>query len=117
MLKDRREWIIEQKQMTFKTPDDIKPFYDRFNVDTPMSPEEQAAKDAADEEEGGKKKGNKKDKGAKGKGKGKKKKGGDDDGKEQIVKIGPSEVVQRFDDHYNDFNDLWVARDEKDNYT
>ena len=100
MLKDRRIWVNEQRQMNLgKVPEDIKAFYDRFNVETPLSPEEQAAKDAADEEGGGKKgKGKKKEE------KGKKKKGkkgkGDDDGDEASVKIGPSEVVQKFDEQY-----------------
>lgn len=94
MLKDRRLWVTEQRQMNLgKVPEDIKPFYDRFNVESPLSPEEQAAKDAADEEGGGKKGKGKK----KAEEKGKKKKGkkgkGDDDGDEASAKLGPSEVV------------------------
>lgn len=79
MLQQRRDWITEQKAATNKIPDDIKPFYDRFNVETPLSPEEEAARKAEEEEEGGKKK-KKGDKAKKKKGK-KGKKGDDDDGK------------------------------------
>lgn len=67
------------------------------------------------EEEESKKKGKKKDE-KKDKGKKKKKKGdsGDDD-KKAIVKIGPSEVVQKFDQFYEDFNNVWSTRDESTN--
>jgi len=57
MLKDRRDWINEYRQNHMgKIPDEIKPFYDRFNVEAPLSPEEEEAKRLADEEEKGKKK-------------------------------------------------------------
>jgi hypothetical protein len=101
MKKDRREWINEYKAMNLgKIPDDIKPFYDRFNTETPLSPEEEAAKKASEDEEKdkkGKKKGEKKKDGKKGK-KGGKKGGDGDDGSAAIVKVGPSEVVQKFDE-------------------
>jgi len=92
MLQERREWIQEQKAIANgKVPQDIAKFYERNNLQEPLSPEEQAAKDAEDEAGGKKgKKDKKKEK------KGKKKKGGDDDDK-QIAKIGPSEVVLKFD--------------------
>jgi hypothetical protein len=32
------------------------------------------------------------------------------------VKIGPSEVVQKFDEFYEDYNDVWANRDETENY-
>ena len=112
MLKERREWVLEKRQNNLgKVPDDIKPFYERFNVETPLSPEEQAAKDAEDEEGGGK--GKKKDKKAPKK---KGKKGAKEDGEEAPVKIGPSEVVQKFDEQFLDFTNDWVALDETDNY-
>ena len=103
MLKDRREWINEQRINNLgKLPKDIKPFYDRFNVETPLSPEEEAAKKAADEEE----KGAKKKKGEKKK-KEKKKKGKKDDGDEKPAKVlfGPTEVVQKFDEFYGNYNE------------
>ena len=93
MLKERRTWVNDAREKALgKVPEDIKPFYDRFNVETPLSPDEQAAKDAADEEGAGKKKGKKKEEKGKKK-KGKKGKGGDDDGDAATAKIGPSEVV------------------------
>jgi len=71
MLKDRREWVNDYKQNNQnKIPDEIKPFYERLNVETPLSPEEEEAKAAADEEggkKGKKKKEEKKKKGKKGK--------------------------------------------------
>lgn len=98
MLKERRDWITDYRKNNLgKIPDDLEAFHNRFKVETPLSPEEQAAKDAAEEEEAAKKKKGKKDGkkgGAKGgKGKGKKKKGDDDDGKPAVVKIGPTETV------------------------
>ena len=72
MLKDRREWVNDFKtNNNNKVPDEIKPFYERLNVETPLSPEEEEAKAAADEEGGkkGKKKKEEKKKGKKGKGK------------------------------------------------
>ena len=96
-----------------KVPEEIKPFYDRFNVEAPLSPEEEEAKRLAEEEE----KGKKKKKGEKKKAKGKKKKGGkDDDDAVQIIKIGTSEITQKFDEQYELYNDCWVSRDETDNY-
>lgn len=80
MLKDRREWITENKQMNNnKIPEDIKPFYERNNVETPLSPEEEEAKAAAEEDGGKKGKKKKEEKKKKGK-KGKKGKGGGGDG-------------------------------------
>ena len=56
MLKERREWIQEQKVITNgKVPADIAKFYERNNLETPLSPEEEAAKKAAEEAEKGKK--------------------------------------------------------------
>ena len=113
MLKERRDWINEYRQNHMnKIPDDIKPFYDRFNVEAPLSPEDEEAKRLAEEEEKGKKK-------KKGEKKAKKKKGKkskDDDGGVQIIKIGASEVVQKFDEQYDDYTESWVNRDETDNY-
>ena len=85
---ERREWVNNFKQNNQnKVPDEIKPFYDRFNVEAPLSPEEEEAKRLEEEEAAGKKKkkGEKKKKGKKGK--------GDDDGAPAIIKIGTSEIV------------------------
>lgn len=94
MLKERREWVNEQKAMTYKLPEDCKGFYERFNVETPLSPEEEAAKQAAAEEEAKAKGAKKGDKKKPDKAKGKKKKGGgDEDDAPAIVKIGITEAV------------------------
>jgi SpoVK/Ycf46/Vps4 family AAA+-type ATPase len=117
MLKDRREWVNDFKtNNNNKVPDEIKPFYERLNVETPLSPEEEEAKAAA-EEDGGKKGKKKKEEKKKGKkGKGKKGKGGGDDEGAQVIKIGTSEIVQKFDEQYDDYNENWVNRDETENY-
>ena len=70
-----------------------------------------------DDDEAGKKD-KKKKKGEKkaGKGKGKGKKGKDkEDEKEKLLKIGPSEVVQKFDNFYEEYNGDWANRDEREN--
>lgn len=116
MKKDRRDWIHEYKALhANKPPDDLKGFYERFNVETPLSPEEEELKKLQDEEDAKNKKKKKKEAKKDGKGK-KKKKGDDDDEKKQVVKIGPSEVVQKFDDFYEDYNEVWANRDESENY-
>ena len=81
-------------------------------METPLSPEEEEAKKAAEEAEKGKK--GKKDK-KDGKKKGKKGKGDDDEGK-QVAKIGPSEVVLKFDEFYKAYNLDWANRDETKNH-
>ncbi len=111
MLKQRREWIQWYRANFGKVPDNLEKFYQKNNLETPLSPEEEEKK-AAEEEDGKKKKG--KDKG---KGKGKKKGGGgdDDDAGEKLLKIGPTEVVQKFDEFYEDYSTEWANRDERDN--
>ena len=45
MMKERRDWIQEYKALhANKPPEDLKAFYERFNVETPLSPEEEEAK-------------------------------------------------------------------------
>ena len=91
MLKERRDWIQDQKAMLGgKPPKDLAKFYERGNLEAPLTPDEEAAKKAEEEAAAGKK--GKKE--AKKEKKGKGKKGDkDDDGSKQIAKIGPSEVV------------------------
>jgi len=93
MLGERREWVNDMRGKNLgKPPEDCKAFYDRLNVEAPLSPEDEAAR-AAEEEEAAAAKGKKK-KGEKKKEKKKKgKKDKDDDGKPQTVNIGPSEIV------------------------
>ena len=82
-----------------------------MKTETPLSPEEEEAKRLEEEEKGKKKK-----KGEKKKAKKKGKKGDKDDDKVQTVKIGPSEVVQKFDEFYEDYNNVWANKDEVENY-
>lgn len=110
MLQERRVWIQEQKAISNgKVPADIAKFYERNNLETPLTEEEEAAKAAAEEGKGKGKKEKKKEKK-----KGKKGKGDDDDSK-QIAKIGPSEVVLKFETFYGDYNLDWANRDETKN--
>ena len=114
MLKQRRDWVQWYRTNFSKLPENLEKFYQKNNLETPLSPEEEE-KAKAEEEDGKKGKKGGKDKG-KGKGKGKKGGGGDDDdGGEKLLKIGPTEVVQKFDEFYEDYTNEWANRDERDN--
>jgi hypothetical protein len=121
MLKERRDWIQDSKaDHGGKPPDDLKDFHNRFNVETPLSPEEEEAKKLEDEEaaKGKKKKKDDKKKDTKGK---KKKKGGkgdddDNDPTKNLAMIGPSEVVQKFDEFHQEYNEEWGNKDEAENF-
>jgi len=96
-----------------KPPPDIKEFYNRFAVTTPGTGE------GDDDDEGGgakKEAKGKKDKGKKEKGK--KKKGGkkDKEDKDEVIKIGPTEVITKFEEQQEEYIDNWQNRDETDNY-
>jgi len=107
-LKKRRDWIQNfRRDFPGKFPDDVSKYYEKDNVkeDKKEGEEEDDDKPA----KGKKKKGEKK-KGKKGK-KGK----GDDDEKEKLIKIGPSEIIQKFDEFYGEYNNEWARRDENDN--
>lgn len=97
-------------------PDDITKFYERFNVEDALSPEDEAAARAAEEEAG--KKGKTKDKKGDKKGKGKKgvKASGEEDPTKGAAKMGTTECARKFDEQYKEFNEDWVTRDETDNY-
>lgn len=69
----------------------------------------------AEDEASSGKKGKKEAKKKEGKKKGKGDKDKDDDSK-NVAKIGPSEVVLKFDEFYLDYNTTWATRDETDNY-
>lgn len=112
MMKVRREWINEQRQMAGKIPDDIAKFYERFNVEAPLSPEEEAQKKLEEEEAAAKKKKKKAQKAKKKKGK----KDKEEDPSKKAAKIQTTEVIRRFDEQYKEFNEDWVNRDETDNY-
>lgn len=88
MLKERRDWILEQQAITGKPPADFEKFYEKVEVD-PDAPAEDEAAPAG-------KKGKEAKKGGKG--------GGEDDEKEdKLAKIGPNELVQKFEVYYNDY--------------
>jgi IQ and AAA domain-containing protein len=111
MSKQRRDWVQWYRSTFGKIPDNLEKFYLKDQLETPLSPEEEEKAAAADEEKSKKK--DKKDKKAKGK-----KKGGGDDGDEggdKLLKIGPTEVVQKFDEFYGDYTNEWANRDERDN--
>ena len=109
----RRTWYTNFRGDFGKIPDKVDLFYQRKDLETPLSPEEQEKKDAEDEENAKKKKDkkNKKDKDKKAKGKGKK----EEEVKEKPLIIGPSECVLRFDEFYEDYTSEWANRDERDN--
>jgi hypothetical protein len=103
MLKERRDWILEQQAITGKPPADFEKFYDKVEADADAPPE-------GEEAAGGGKKGAKE---AKKGGKG----GGDDEEKEdKLLKIGPTELVGKFDVYYTDYQDKWATRDESGNH-
>ena len=93
MLKERREWINKYKEdHQGKIPEDLTEFKNRFDVETPLSPDEEAAKKGEEKEDKAGKKKEKKKEGAKKKGKGKKG-GGDDEGGASVALLYVSEVV------------------------
>ena len=91
MLKERREWINKYKEDHHgKIPEDLTEFKNRFDVETPTSPDEEGAKKGDDGDDKASKKKDKKKEGGKKKGKGKK---SDDDGGASAALIHVSEVV------------------------
>ena len=111
MLKERREWVNEQRQLNMgKPPTDIKEFYNRFNVAEPKKDGEED-----DDDDGGKKDKKKKKGEKKKKGKGKKGKG-DGEEKTEVIKIGPTEIVTKFEEQQEGYIQNWQDRDETDNY-
>lgn len=118
MLKERRDWVQEYKAShNGKPPEDLTDFYNRFNVETPLSPEEEEAKRISEEEESKNKKKKKEEKKKEKKGKKKKKKESeDDDPKKNLAMIGPSEVVQKFDEFHEQYNEEWGDKDESENF-
>jgi len=87
-----------------KPPPDIKEFYNRFAVTTP----ETGDGDGDDDDGGGKKEKGKKEKGKKekkGKKKGGKKEKGDKE--DEVIKIGPTEVITKFEEQQEDYIENW----------
>ena len=113
-LKKRRDWIANYRSdFPGKIPDGLDKYYEQMNVQE----DKKEGEDEDDEDGGGKapKKKEKKAKEKKGKGKKGKKGGGDEEGGEKMMKIGPSEVVGKFDQFYEQYNQDWANRDERDN--
>ena len=107
MLKQRRNWIADERiKKPGVVPSEIKPFYDKFKSNKDLTPDEIAAAKAADEEAKNAKKGKVKAKEKKSK---KGKKGAaEDDGAPVKVLYGPTEVVGKFDDFYDNYNIDWI---------
>lgn len=112
-IRKRQDWIQKYKEEhNGKPPDKMDIYDDRlFSGDFK---EEQAALDEIAGEKGGKKadKGKKTDKGKKdGKNKSK-----NDDEIDNLKKIsvGPTEVVLKFEEFYEDYEAVWGKRDEND---
>jgi len=106
MLTERRDWILKEKEKFTGVkkdpiPANIEAFYDRKEDD---EEENAAAEDGAAAEPAAKGKKDKKAKGKKGKG------GGDDggaDGESKYAKVGPNELVKKFDNFYDDYKRKW----------
>ena len=119
MAEDRRRWVQDYKgKHGNKPPDDLTDFYKKFDVQVALSPEDEEARKAEEEEKSKSKKKDKKKEEKKKDKKGKKgKKGGDGDGDAQdnLAMVGPSEVVQKFDEFHMKYNDDWANKDEAEN--
>lgn len=98
---------MQEKEIKGKAPADVKDFYLRFATATPSTGEED--EDKADDGGGkkGKKEKGKKEKGKKGGKKGKGGGGGGDGGDTEVIKIGPTEVVTKFEEQQEEYIDNW----------
>ena len=111
MLMERRNWYQEVRRNGGKVPDSLDKFYAQAETGGAAEDEERKA---AEEDENSKKK---KQKAKELKSKGKAKKAGEEEEEvgTKLLKIGPTEVVQKFEDFYGDYTDVWANRDERDN--
>ena len=107
MLKERHDWVSSFKSQTNKIPEEIKPFYDRFNEEDELEAKRQAELEAKARK---KKKADAKKKGKKGK------EDEEEEEKTSTVKIGNSEIIQKFDEQYGNYNKVWALRDESNNF-
>ena len=109
-LRKRREWILQyRREYNGKLPDGLDKYYEKDNVKAGDGEEDDG------EETKGKKGKDKKAKEKKGKkGKGGKKGADGEDGGDKLIRIGPTEVVGKFGEFYNEYN-YWATRDESDN--
>lgn len=116
MKEERREWYRDQmRQNGMVPPDALDDFYKRFDVQVPLTPEEIELQKQAEEEASKKKKDKKKEKKDKKGKKGKKKKDDGDEGGKDLYMVGPSEVVRKFDEFYDGYNDEWANAPEENN--
>ena len=115
-LRKRREWIMQYRQeYNGKIPEGLDKFYENDKKDAAGGGDDEEGDDAPTTGKKGKgdkkgKEGGKKKKGKKGKGG-----GGGDDAAEAKIKIGPTEVVGKFNEFYSEYNNDWSTRDESDN--
>lgn len=111
MLTARRDWIQRYMQENgMKPPTDIKKFYEQFEVEEPLTPEQEALRKLQEEEDAKAKK-KKKDKKPP-----KKKKKKDGDEKPNIIMTGPSEIVQKYEEQFTLYKDTWYQKEETENY-
>ena len=113
-LRKRREWIMQYRQeYNGKIPEGLDKFYENDKKDAAGGDDEEGDGEETKGKKGKEKKakeGGKKKKGKKGKGG-----GGGGEEQEKLVKIGPSEVVGKFNEMYSEYNNDWATRDESDN--
>lgn len=118
-IKERQDWIQDYKEKHDGNPPEKidDKFYDRKDTVEPSADEEAKAGDEDKKDSKGKKDKGKGDKGGKEKAKGGKgKKGkGETDEKVPTVEVGPTEVVEKFDTFYEDYEKVWAKRDETGN--
>lgn len=115
-IRKRQDWIQKYKEEhNGKPPDKMDKYDDRLFSGDPLTAEELAALEEGAGEKGSKKadKGKKADK-AKKDGK-KKKDENDTEGVYKKITVGPTEVVLKFEQFYEDYESVWGKRDELDN--
>lgn len=114
-MTERRDWILKEKEKYTGAkkdpiPANIEGFYLRAEEDDNENADGDDA-GAAPAEPAGKKGKDKKGKGKKGKAD-----GGDDGGDSKFAKVGPNELVKKFDNFYDDYKRKWQSRDETTNH-
>lgn len=117
-IRKRQDWIQKYKEEhNGKPPDKMDNYDDRLFSENTL--EEETALAGAEEDKGKKKGGEKKDvkKVEKGKKDSKKSKQPQEEVNQKKVSVGPSEVVMKFEEFYEDYETVWGKRDETDNIT
>ena len=107
-VRKRQDWVQEFKeQHNGKPPDKIEKYYDRKKTEDPGDGED-GKEEEKKEAKGGKKEAKKEAKGGKKEGKGKGKKGKEKAEKASVDEVGPTEVVQKFEMQYEDYENRMV---------